>query len=989
MPIRTRLQACSGQPPEQVTSPRADHTPRRLLRSRQGNAGVIVNSGEGGTSFIMARGRTTDASFTVSFCKDKRCLTCKYLIQNQQIISNTTHRKYKAVNHSNEILNCHSQNIIYLLSCVSCNIQYVGETAMPLHRRMNGHRTAKSGCEHEIRHCKEVCNGHNFQIQILEKLPGNGYDHQGRIDNNMLKIRKSREDDWMKSLRTIYPYGLNEKASDKETDSSVIESAIGRLYPPLPRTGTRPTRSRENRNNSSSILSCQDFFEKLDNLFSTNLRGSFNEIRKLLNLAKKKVLKEIAFHILERDSFDFYENRFQWYHYILDIIDTKFLKASPPVLKKSPSRNVVTITFVSKAIDDIHISKVFRSAEVVALLPEVLQKEEEIPMPAMKLDPPIRSKILNYRETVSSLNIFVDEDLSFVENLPSCDCHSSPFCDPSHQHIITGDLRVISNQKLRKLFTKGPNYREPKTINYHKAKQSIEQSLSISIDKIAKRYNLEVQHFLSWKSKILQLVDQRVNVLKQRRVPSTTKPVLRDEQVLTSLAELHGKFVVVPIDKASNNVALICKRYYIQKLLSEVGVPGDTSPTYHLSGNNSDAVIESNSKLCTKFGFPLEEKLKALPFMYWLPKMHYNPPRARFIIASSSCSTKPLSKITSYIFKHIFNQVRSFHKKSTFYKNYNRFWVIENSFPIIEKLTSINNRKKARDISTYDFSTLYTMLPHDDLVANLNDIVDFAFCGGNDKKDGNRKYLTIRGSSTFWSKKKHGNNSYTKQQIKFLVSHLIKETYFQVGNLLFKQRIGIPMGIDPAPFWANLHLYAYEYKFIKTLMRSNPGRAQKFRYATRFIDDECNLNDNGEFGKSFLEIYPQELQLKCEHQGTHATFLDLDITIIDGTYIYKLFDKRDDFPFFIVRMPDLRGNIPSHVFYGSVMSEFLRISRCTLLYSDFLPSATNLFNRMVKQGGSKYQLARQITKAMSRHPTPFSKYPKSAQEIMSDILNVI
>ena len=89
-----------------------------------------------------------------------------------------------------------------------------------------------------------------------------------------------------------------------------------------------------------------------------------------------------------------------------------------------------------------------------------------------------------------------------------------------------------------------------------------------------------------------------------------------------------------------------------------------------------------------------------------------------------------------------------------------------------------------------------------------------AFCGGNDKKDGNRKYLTIRGSSTFWSKKKHGNNSYTKQQIKFLVSHLIKETYFQVGNLLFKQCIGSPMGIHPA-----LHLYAYEYKFIKTLMR--------------------------------------------------------------------------------------------------------------------------------------------------------------------------
>ena len=129
--------------------------------------------------------------------------------------------------------------------------------------------------------------------------------------------------------------------------------------------------------------------------------------------------------------------------------------------------------------------------------------------------------------------------------------------------------------------------------------------------------------------------------------------------------------------------------------------------------------------------------------MYWLPKMHYDPPRARFIIASSVCSKKPLSKITSSIFKHIFNHVHNFHKTSHFYKNYNRFWVIENSAPIIEKLTRINEKKNAKDISTYDFSTLYTKLQHDDLIQNLDGIVDFAFCGGNVKKDGNRKYLTV------------------------------------------------------------------------------------------------------------------------------------------------------------------------------------------------------------------------------------------------------
>ena len=91
----------------------------------------------------------------------------------------------------------------------------------------------------------------------------------------------------------------------------------------------------------------------------------------------------------------------------------------------------------------------------------------------------------------------------------------------------------------------------------------------------------------------------------------------------------------------------------------------------------------------------------------------------------------------------------------------------------------------------------------------------------------------------------------------------------------------------------------------------------------RFIDDECNINDAKEFAKSFKEIYLSHLQLKCEHEGIHATFLELDILVKDDIFIYKLFDKRDDFPFSIVRMPDLTGNIPSSMYYGPIMSEFL------------------------------------------------------------------
>ena len=454
---------------------------------------------------------------------------------------------------------------------------------------------------------------------------------------------------------------------------------------------------------------------------------------------------------------------------------------------------------------------------------------------------------------------------------------------------------------------------------------------------------------------------------------------MKDENVVKYLKDLHSKYVIVPIDKAANNISIICKRFYVMRLLKEVGVLGSPDPTYEISDTNPTELINDDIILCERYGLKLEEAQKTLPIMYWTPKMHYTPSRARFIVSSAKCSTKPISRVISNAFKLIFNQIQNFHDKSKFYKNYNRFWVINNSKPLIEKLEVINTRKKAKDISTFDFSTLYTKLPHNDLLRVLNIQIDFAFDGGT------KNYLGYTDTKVFWKNKPSRKNTISRSQLKALVKHLITRTYFIVGNLIIRQSIGIPMGIDPAPFWANLYLYFYEHEFITNLMRTDKIRARKFLNACRFIDDECNINDHGEFARSHGEIYPKELHLKCEHQGLHATFLELDIQIVDEIFDYKLFDKRDDFPFSIVRMPDLSGNIPSFIFYGSIMSEFLRIARCTRLITNFIPRARSLCERMISQGGSKYLVLKQIRKAMSRHPEPFQKFSLSPTQIIKEL----
>ena len=168
------------------------------MLTRQGNAGVIINGDGGGPSFTVAGGGgryPTRFLFLDVQTQDVRLVLIG--IREDSIVSNITNKTYSFVNHTGENINCHTQNIVYLLTCNECNIQYVGETIQPFNERMNGHRTSKVGCQHILDH-KDGSIDHSYSYQVLEKLPCNGYDIYGDPDVKMRELRKSKEDSWIK-----------------------------------------------------------------------------------------------------------------------------------------------------------------------------------------------------------------------------------------------------------------------------------------------------------------------------------------------------------------------------------------------------------------------------------------------------------------------------------------------------------------------------------------------------------------------------------------------------------------------------------------------------------------------------------------------------------------------------------------------------------------------------------------------------------------------
>ena len=164
------------------------------------------------------------------------------------------------------------------------------------------------------------------------------------------------------------------------------------------------------------------------------------------------------------------------------------------------------------------------------------------------------------------------------------------------------------------------------------------------------------------------------------------------------------------------------------------------------------------------------------------------------------------------------------------------------------------------------------------------------------------------------------------------MEYLLDNFYFKVGDSLFRQIIGIPMGSDPAPYFANLYLYYYARKWILNLKKTDLAAAHNFR----FIDYLIVINDRGDFERNMHNIYPVEMEVSKENSGFDAaSFLDLQISITDNKFDLCLYDKRVAFPFSIVRMPYRSSNIPVNMLYSSIGAEILRIARATTVIPKF------------------------------------------------------
>ena len=123
---------------------------------------------------------------------------------------------------------------------------------------------------------------------------------------------------------------------------------------------------------------------------------------------------------------------------------------------------------------------------------------------------------------------------------------------------------------------------------------------------------------------------------------------------------MQKDFVFVPRDKGTGKIGLIFKRFYAFVRAKELGLNNKSSTdTYNNAGGISTKYIIDKNIRDSKIKFSIYNILTEnhqLPNTYWMSKMHKNPVKAAFIIASPKSSIKPFARtITSILdkYKHI------------------------------------------------------------------------------------------------------------------------------------------------------------------------------------------------------------------------------------------------------------------------------------------------------------------------------------------------
>ena len=141
------------------------------------------------------------------------------------------------------------------------------------------------------------------------------------------------------------------------------------------------------------------------------------------------------------------------------------------------------------------------------------------------------------------------------------------------------------------------------------------ESIDLYAKNWSRREQVDLKYLSEWKDHLKKLVTDRISNLKGHFESPKCK-VLDQLDVKDTLHKLQTNFVLVPADKAANNVIIVCKKYYI--LVKELGINNVniSNPTCIPIDDSFETIVKSHNQFITSVGLEMSEEDQNLPYLY-------------------------------------------------------------------------------------------------------------------------------------------------------------------------------------------------------------------------------------------------------------------------------------------------------------------------------------------------------------------------------------
>ena len=424
---------------------------------------------------------------------------------------------------------------------MNCGIQYVGQTGRPLKVRFREH-------SYKVRNSKKFKNflynhfrttGHTVNDVSLQPLEYIAFDSTAS-KSYKIQARHNAELKWIRNLQTPYPLGLNDNIYREGNISKNPDIDVFSIM-----AITKRKRRSHGRRKNHNVRRKSHFHISIAELHAIYKRsGRHKLLSKITNLSTSSLRK------LDEEADNIYVRANPFYD-VACIVQSYTQHVLRPHIDATSDhqRHFLKISYVNKGIDFIDLASILKDRRVIDKIPKYF-KNSETPMICYKYKRSTRGLLFNYNKIVSDLNIKTSTPTQ-------CDCSTSRFCYGPAGHIITGNLDVIEDNRIRKLISKGPKYRIPAEIDFDACHQEIAESLSNFCSRWCKREKTDKSALSEWKKAIFRIVHLRTKFYSSNSSLLPRKPKLSFKHLKRRLQELHSKFVLVPADKASNNIILV------------------------------------------------------------------------------------------------------------------------------------------------------------------------------------------------------------------------------------------------------------------------------------------------------------------------------------------------------------------------------------------------------------------------------------------------